>query len=386
MSRVFFLLFGAIGALSPFLSIYYHRLGLSGKETSILMSVMPVLLLFSQPIFGPMTDRSGHRGRMLGRLLLVVAVAGAAVALGTSFWTLLPLIALWSFFNGPLVPIADSIALGEVVKTGVSYPQLRLWGSVGFLIATTLFGQLYKWIDLRWAFLIYGVINLIAWRFSARLPAEGVTSQKPVWPELRRLVTNPYLISFLALCAIIQTTQAAHSVFFARHVEVIGGTAGTAGLAWALAAGTEVPVWWVLGKVTRRTGPLPLMAMAGLVFALRWYLFSIVTDPATLVGLQLLQAFSFAIFMPTAVHVIGEFTQPELRTTGQALLMLVNGGLATVIGTLGAGYLVDLHGTAGLYQRASFVALTAGLGFILLIIARVLRGSAGPSKEAAPNG
>lgn len=385
MSRVFFLLFGAIGALSPFLSIYYHRLGLSGKETSLLMSVMPVLLLISQPIFGPLTDKSGHRGRMLGALLVVVAATGAAVAIGTSFWTLLPLIAIWSFFSGPLVPIADSIALGEVAKTGVSYPRIRLWGSVGFLIVTTIAGMLYKWIDLRWAFVIYGLLNLVAWRYSRSLPAEGVTQQKPVWPELRRLVTNPYLIIFLLLCAIMQTTQAAHSVFFSRHIEVVGGTAGTAGLAWALAALTEVPVWWVLGRVTKRTGPLPLMAVAGLVFALRWYLYSIATDPAMLVGLQLMQAFSFAIFMPTAVHVIGEFTPPELRTTGQALLMLVNGGLATVIGTLGAGYLVDLHGTAGLYRTVSSVALIGGVGFILLILARALRGGAHP-KEAEPNG
>lgn len=367
MSVVYFFLFGAIGALAPFLSLYYRNAGLSATEISLLLAVSPVLLFISQPIIGPLTDRSGHRGRMLASLLLIASVTALLMALGTSFWTLLPLVVLWAFFAGPMVSIADSIALGEVQRTGVSYPQLRLWGSIGFVLNTTLLGWLYSRIDLRWAFVFYAGMNLVAFWFARRLPAEGLSSRRDVWPVLRELLRNPLLSGFLLLSALLQTTQAAHTSFFSIHLENLGGSRGMVGLAWGIGAIMEVPVWMVMGRVTRRVGHLPLLAFAGGMYALRWWLYAAATTPEQILWLQVLQGFSFAIFLPTAVVLVGELIPADLRTSGQALLVLVNGGFATVLGSLGAGYLVDLSGTAALYQVAGYVALAAGIGFLLLL-------------------
>ncbi len=372
MATVFFFLFGAIGAMVPYLSLHYHRVGLSGMEISLLMAVSPVLLFISQPIFGPLADRSGDRGRLLSWLLVAAGTAGALLAFGESFWTLLPLVALWAFFAGPLIPTADSIALGEVAARGGSYAVLRLWGSIGFLLITIVLGRFYNWVgDLRWAFLAYGLLNLMAFFFARRLPADGVAARRAVWPEVKRLMANPFLLGFLLLSCLVQTTQAAHVTFFSVHLESVGGTSGTVGLAWGLAALTEVPVWLVLGRVTKRTGPLPLLAFGGLMFAARWWIYGVVSDPVLLVWLQLLQGLSFAVFLPTVVVLMSELTPPDLRTTGQSLLFMVNGGLGNVLGMLGAGRLVDAVGTAGMYRVTSAVAAVAGVGFLLLHAVRL---------------
>lgn len=366
MSVVFFFLFGAIGAMVPFLSLFYRQAGLSGTEISLLLSATPVLLFISQPIFGPMADRSGHRGRLLATLLLVAGVASLFLPLGHTFWALLPLVLLWAFFTGPLVSIADSIALGEVQRTGVSYPQLRLWGSVGFVLITTGAGRLYNLIDLRWAFVLYAGLNMVTAWLSRRLPAEGLSARRPVWPVLKELLRNPLLTGFLVLSALMQTTQAAHTSFFSIHLENLGGTNGMVGLAWGIAAVTEVPVWLVLDKVVRRTGPLPLLALSGLVYGLRWWLYSVAPTAGAILWLQLLQGLSFALFLPTAVMLVGELIPEDLRTSGQALLVLVNMGIANILGNLAAGYIVDMAGTAMLYRVACYVALAAGIGFLLL--------------------
>ncbi len=367
MSTVYFFLFGAVGAMTPFLSVYYRNAGLSGTEISVLLSMVPILLFISQPIFGPLTDRSGHRGRMLAALLMTIAGTALTITLGSSFWMLLPAVMLWSFFAGPTVPIADSIALGEVVRTGVAYPRLRLWGSVGFVLVTTVAGRLYERIDLRWAFLIYAALNMVAWFYARRLPAEGVSAKRDIWPVLKGLLRNPTLIGFLVLSSLLQTTQAAHVSFFSVHLQNLGGTTGMVGLAWGVAAITEVPLWLVLARITARTGPLPLLSFASIMYGVRWWLYASVTSPDALIWLQLLQGVSFAIFMPTAVVLVGELVPADLRTSGQALLVLVNGGIATIIGNLASGFIVDLSGTAFLYQVVSYVAVAAGIGFLFLI-------------------
>lgn len=367
MSVVYFLLFGAVGAMTPFMTLHFKALGLSGTEIGILLSVAPGLLFLSQPVLGPLTDRSGHRGRMLGRLLLAVAVAGTALSFGTTFWTLLPLMGVWAFFHGSLVPIADSIALGEMGRTGVSYTRLRLWGSVGFLITTAVLGRLYR--DLRWAFLVYGLLNVIAWLGTRRLPPEGIGSKRPVWPQLLKAIRNPLLVAFLVCSGVLQLTQAAHSAFFSIHMQSLGGTASTVGLAWSLAALAEVILWLAVGQANRRVSPLPLLAAAAGFYSLRWFAHGAVTSVGALLWLQVLQSVTYGIFMPTAVVFMGELMPAELRTSGQALLMLVNGGVAAVAGTLAAGRIVDQVGTAGLYAGISYVAAVAGVGFLLLLVA-----------------
>ncbi|MGE5675910.1 MAG: MFS transporter [Mycobacterium leprae] len=367
MSPVYFTFFGAIGALVPYLSAYFHSIGLSGTEIGVLLSLQPVLVVLSQPVFGPMTDRSGHRGRMLARILVVAAVSGLLMALGRSFWTLIPLVALWSFFAGLIVPISDSIALGEMERTGVAYPRLRLWGSLGYLIITIGMGRLYSWLDYRWGFVAYAVINLAAIGFAWRLPPDGARSTRPVWPELRRVLGNPYLLLFLLISGTLQLTVAANSTFLSMHLQSLGASAGMTGLAWGTAALFEIPTWLVLHRVSARVGPLPLLIGASGVYAARWWLYAATSNPLIIVAGSSLQAISFAIFMPTAVMMVGELVPPELRTTGQALLGLVNGGLATVLGTLGGGRIIDAIGTVGLYHVLTWVSLAAAVGFVLLL-------------------
>jgi len=139
-----FWFYGANGALIPFFTLFLDQVGLSPSEIGMLMSTLPLLLFVSQPIFGFYADRSGNRGYLLARLLVIAGLAAALIPMGQSFISLLPLVILWGFFNGPVIPLADSVALGESMRTGVYYPRIRLWGSVGFLIISSILGGLYQ--------------------------------------------------------------------------------------------------------------------------------------------------------------------------------------------------------------------------------------------------
>lgn len=365
MAAVYFFLFGAHGAMSPFLSLYFRSQGLSGSQSSLLFSLMPVLLFVSQPLFGPLTDRSGHRGRMLAWLLVAAGLAGLSIAAGGSFWSLLVLVMLWSFFAGPLTPVADSVALGEAQRTGNSYARIRLWGSVSFVIVTILMGRLYDRVDLRWMFAGYAALSLIGALLAHRLPPDGISARRAVLPAMKALVRNPAVAIFLLLSALLQSTQAAHSSFFSLHVQHVGGSNGIVGLSWAIAAAAEVPVWLVLHRISERVGPQRLLAVAGVMYGLRWLINALAPSPGLLMAGQLLQGFTFALFMPTAVLWVGSLVPDELRTSGQALLVLVNGGIATVAGNLLAGRIIDLAGTVALYQVNAAIALAAGVGFFL---------------------
>jgi hypothetical protein len=57
----------------------------------------------------------------------------------------------------------------------------------------------------------------------------------------------------------------------------------------------------------------------------------------------------------------------------QALLALTNGGLATIVGTLGAGRIVDRWGTAVLYKVSGSMAFLSAAGFLTLLVLMHMR-------------
>lgn len=368
MAVVMFWFYGANGALIPFFTLYLYQVGLSPTEISILMSILPLLLFVSQPVFGLYADRSGHRGLLLARLLVVIGLSAALIPLGRSFMGLLPLVILWGFFTGPLIPLADSIALGESQRTGVYYPRIRLWGSAGFLIISTILGMVYQDGDLGWAFWAYALIQLIAAWSAKRLPSEGISKPRPLLPILRAMVNNPRLLGFLLVSAVLHLTLSAHHVFFSLHFTSIGGTSTLLGIAWALAALVEIPIWIFMSRITRWTGVPLLLVIGSLVYALRWWLIAAITDPVILVAAQVLQGLSYGIVAPTLVILMGELSPPDLRTSGQTLLGLANGGVATVCGTLLAGWIAERYGTAALYYSLGYVATIAAVGFMVMAL------------------
>lgn len=368
MSRVFFIFFVGYGALLPFLPVYYQQIGLTPSQIAILQSLAPLLVFLSQPIFGPWADRIGNRGRLLASVLLATGLMGAFILLPRSFGALVPVVALFSFFRSVIVPLSDSIALGEAQRTGRSYSQLRLWGSLGFLIASNLLGFAYARYSIKLAFGAWLVAMTLGTLFATRLPADGVKAKRqPLGPSLKRLVANRELILFLCVTSLVQMTEAGHATFFSIHLSGLGAAAGLVGVAWGLAAFTEVPVWSVLPRFVRRFGPLPILTVAASFYGIRWVLYGMVGSAPLLVGLQLLQGISFALFMPVAVEEVGRLTPPELRSSGQALLGIVSGGIATVIGTMAGGMLVDRGGTSLLYTVMGGVAFVGALGYAGLL-------------------
>lgn len=366
MSRVYFLFYGAVGSLVPYLSPHYRDLGLSGVEISLLGSVGPAMLFVSQAIFGPLADRSGNRARVLSTLLVAAGVAGSSIALGRGFWSTLALVILWTFCNSPIGSLADSIALSEALHTGIPYPRIRLWGSLGFFLVTVLGGRVFDRWGRGLAFALYGALMLVAAAAARRAPAQGPRASQPVWPQLLRLALTPQVGSFLAFSCLIHVAIAGYTTFYSVRLVEVGGSNALLGAAWGLAALTEVPMWLWMSRWQRKPHPLSLLSLAAFTFALRWWLCGSISIPWVLAALQAFHAFSFAVYQPTAVEYMARLVPPELRSSGQGLLMVANAGLGFILGSMVAGQLVDLAGTAVMFKVMAALSLLAGIGLAIL--------------------
>ncbi len=147
MRAAYFFQYAGIGAYSPYLTLYYRNLGLSGPDIGILAAIQPLATAVLAPLWGLVADRWGVH-RMVLRIGVIGSAAVALLLLGaSSFWQFLPLIAMLAFFVSPSSSLLDSYGVTISERRGIGFGAIRIWGSIGYIVATWLGGWFMGGID-----------------------------------------------------------------------------------------------------------------------------------------------------------------------------------------------------------------------------------------------
>lgn len=352
----YFTFLGALGTFWPFFTLWLAHAGLQPGEITRVMSVYPLAGLIGPPLFGLVADAFRARGS-----LLRAASAGTLLAFSGFFFArgfkpaLYATMAAFAFFRGPILAMADATTFEHVVKHGGSFGRVRLWGSVGFLLAALGAGALCErlgiehMVDVTAAGLF--VAALCAWRLPAP-PPERRPQALDAW---LRLLERPALWLLLGATALAQLAMAAFDACFSLHLKALGATSGFVGVAWAVGVGAEVLLMAVSQRFIVRYGADKLFAASIATAALRWLLLATVTTPAAALALQPLHGMSFGVFYVCGVTLARERGGAEAPTAAQGLFA---GALAlgSVTGMQLAGRVYERVGGQGLFRAAAAVA------------------------------
>jgi len=366
-TRLFYLLyFGAVGCIFPYLNLYYRRIGLSGLQIGILSALPALVAPLASPLWGILAD-----SRSLHRTLLGVAVAGTIVpvlllSVGSTMSWLIPVTLIYAFFYGPIGPLIDSTALEVAEGAQRSYGELRAWGTIGFIFSTWALGRIMERTGLRSLFFGYAVFMVATLVVSRFLPPRREVWAAPKLRGLRILLGDRVFVLFLVSVFLLSVAVTAVNNFFSLYMDALGASEGVVGLAWAIAALTEVPVMFLSGALLRRLTARGLLIVGLSMYALRWLLYSQVRSPEMILLVQLLHGFSFGAFFVAGVVYTRERAPEGLAATGQALFSGTAWGFAGVVGGVVGGYLYDQAGVLNLFRICSLVAALALLLFVFV--------------------
>jgi PPP family 3-phenylpropionic acid transporter len=365
-TRLFYLVyFGAVGCIFPYLNLYYGRVGLSGLQIGILAAIPSVVVPLAAPVWGILADSLN-----LHRTLLGVAVAGTIVpvlllsASSAMSW-LVPVTFVYAFFYGPIGPLIDSTALEVAEAEGRSYGELRAWGTIGFIVSTWALGRIMERTGLTSLFFGYALFMVAALVVSRYIPPRGAVWATPKLRGLRILLSDRVFVLFLVSIFLLSVAVTAVNNFFSLYMDALGASEGVVGLAWAIAALSEVPVMFLSGVLLRRLTARGLLIVGFSTYALRWLLYSQIRSPEMILLVQLLHGFSFGAFFVAGVVYTRERAPKELAATGQALFSGTASGFAGLVGGVVGGYLYDQAGVLNLFGICSLAAMSA---LLLLLV------------------
>jgi PPP family 3-phenylpropionic acid transporter len=354
----------ALGAFMPFINLYYERMGLSGLQIGTLAALPVLIAVFFTFIWGAVADGLRLHNFILRGALIMAPLVVFTLSRSSHFASLIPLVLVYALVTSPIVPLLDSNALEVAQEHHSSFGEIRVWGSIGWALATWLMGMMIELLNIHWLF--YGYILFMAVTFLLALfqAPRKLRVRDSLTHGLRALFQRDFIV-FLVSIFLLNSASSGASQFFSLYMDKIGAGESMIGLSWALAALSELPVMLFSAVLLRRFGSDGLLKIAFLIFIVRWWLYSVINIPGWALVVQCLHGFSFAAFLVGAVTFVSERSPEGFSTTALAIYNTVAFGLASMAGSMIGGLLYDSVGSSQMFRVFSLLGV-GGLAIFLL--------------------
>ena len=358
LSAFYLFFFAVLGGLAPSWGPYLRAQGFSSLEIGLLIAVLHGTKIIAPNVWGWIADRSGHRMWVVRLGAFVATLSFAGVLVGSQFWWLALVMTVFSFFWNAALPQFEANTMNHLGSAAHTYGRIRLWGSVGFIIAVLAFGELIDrhGVDiLPWLILIAFVGLYAAAQVSPEAPQQ--VHSRAAEPILRVLF-RPEVAGFLLACFLLQASHGPYYAFFSIYLEDLGYSSSMIGLLWALGVVAEIGLFLLMHRLMPRFGARLLFLLAVAFTVLRWILIgALPTNLPVLLFAQSLHAASFGVYHAVGIHLINRFFIGRNQGRGQALYSSITFGAGVAVGSLGAGLLWDRVGGSMTFYLAAATAV-----------------------------
>ena len=360
----YFTYYMAIGSFLPFITLYYRQIGLSGGRIGLLTALPPLAIALLAPIWGSVTDARGVHRPVLRFALLLSALAVLALTRMSTFVQIVGLVAVLAISASPVASLLEGygVTIGE--RSGVGYGRLRMWGSVGYIVASFGLGRLMGGTISTLFLVTYAIALLLAFAATFGLPTMHQRKAKQKTGGAKQLLRRPAILVLLLTTYLTSLSGTTIGNFLSIHMAELGGGTGMIGLANAFAAASEMPVLVLGAALVNRLGSRRMIVMATLVYAARHVGYSVAPGPGWILLVQLLHGLSFGINLIASVSLAHQIAGARLAATAQGMLASAF-ALGTITGALAGGAMLDRIGTAGIFRVAAVIALVALAVFVV---------------------
>ncbi|MDH4607985.1 MFS transporter [Pseudomonas sp. BN102] len=363
LSSFYLFYFSLLGATAPFLGLYFAHLGFSSARIGELLAIPMLMRCVAPNLWGWLGDRSGRRLDIVRFGAFCTLVTFSLIFVSHSYAWLALIMALHAFFWHAVLPQFEVITLAHLKEQAARYSQVRLWGSIGFILTVIGLGTLFDLFSLDlypWALVLImaGIVLSSFWVPNAmpqmRPDAMG---QGGFLAQLRQ----PGVLAFYLCVGLMQLSHGPYYSFQTIYLESLGYPRSLIGQLWALGVVAEVLLFLVMARVLARYSVRVVLIASFLIAALRWLLLGNFAEQLpVLLFAQLLHAFTFGSFHAAAIHFVQRRFGPRQQGQGQALYAAL-AGTGGALGALYSGYSWSSLGPVWTYVIASLAALAAAV-------------------------
>jgi MFS family permease len=360
MQLLYFTFYASQGCLAPFLPIYYHSLGHGGKIIGFIGSITPFTTFLVAPLWGFLSDWCGQPFLVLYATSFIALVGQQLVALQNNPTYIMTMVFLTAIFSAPVKPLIDSLVMDQL-KDRKQFGKLRLWGLLGFGVATSIAGHLLKdttsqqsmnispvvdvdstmlqqalnlWQNMtgyKLLFFLQAILHIPTFlcirsfqathqeATSNKLAKHSKALPQAPWTRIQdvlsMLVRDSDAILFFSLVIVMGMSAAVADNFAYVRIREVGGGGKEMGLSRLISSLAGAPMFWFSGTLTELVGVDKVIMLSLATYGTRFGIYAFMTHPHHVFLAEALRGFTFGAFWSSSTFYACSIAAPGARAT-----------------------------------------------------------------------
>ena len=362
LSSFYWFYFATLGAFIPYFGLYLSDAGFNAIEIGQLMAIIMGTKIIAPYLWGWIADHRGNRLTII-RFGAIMALLGfSGIFFTFTFWWLFLVLMLFSFFWNAILPQYEALTFNHLAKNEHQYSWVRIWGSIGFVVAVTVMGIIFSSVSisyLPWFVLVLlggsSLATFIIYDHSGEVHKESHQS-------LKHILKNKHVVALLIACLFVQASHGPYYTFYSIYTESHGYDKSWIGVLWAIGVLSEVIAFAMMPYLVKKFGLRSLLLFSLFSGSLRWLLIGFYIDNVFITTFaQLFHASTFGIYHAVAIAYIHRYFKGRNQGKGQALYSSISFGLGGALGSLFGGYLWDSAGASMTFTLSAVLSFMAFL-------------------------
>ena len=350
LSAMMFLQFFVWGAWYVTAPLYLTQIGFQGNDIGWTYAVGPIAGIISPFFVGMIADRLFSTERVLGCMHLLGAGAMYAATLmmdpsnPSPPWVVNCVLFAHMLCYFPTLALTNSLALQNITDSEKQFPLIRVFGTVGWIVAGFVISRL-AWDKTIHPFQLAAGAAAVLGLFSFALPhtpppaaGKKITAREVLGLDALVLLANPSFLIFVLSSFLICIPLSYYYQWAATFIT----QAGIEEPAFKMSFGqmSEIFFMLIMPLFFKRLGVKYMLVVGMLAWVIRYGLFSLGAPEGVtwmLIGGILLHGICYDFFFVTGQIYTDKIAPPQIRSQAQGMLVLFTLGLGMFIGSLVAG-------------------------------------------------
>jgi PPP family 3-phenylpropionic acid transporter len=366
LSGFYFFYFATLGGFLPYWSLYLENIKFNALEIGELSALMVATKVIAPNLAGWVAD---HTGKSL-RIIRIASFFAALIFVGFLYkdnylWVAMVTIG-FSFFWNAALPQFEAATLFHLKKEPHRYSQIRLWGSIGFIVTVLTVGRFIELLTIDYLpELIICLLSFI-WLVSLVMPEADSRVPDEDSGTVLNIIKKPEIIAFFVVYMLLQLAHGPYYVFYSIYLNQFNYTPTMIGFLWALGVSAEIILFVSMKRILTWISLRTILLISVFLSICRWLIIAFFVESLPLmICAQLLHAATFGSSHVVAIHLVHKYFGTNHQGKGRALYSSLSFGLGGMLGSLYSGYFWDLYGAWFVYSMA---AVSCFLAFIIAFI------------------
>ena len=396
LGTMMFLQYALWGAWLPVTARYLSAsvsdggLGFTGSQIGMILGLAGSIGAIAAPfIAGQIADRYFSTERILAFLVTTGGIVKWYTSAQTDYHSWLVLSIVYSVLYMPTLALSNSITFAHIDDQENDFPKIRVWGTIGWIVASWAFPMIWLQTDLQLqsmppfivgaevpdvtarladALKFSGGISILYGAFCFLLP--GTPPKKDATERLafKKAFELFQYSSFTILVLSSLAVSVIHQIYFLQtgpFLSHIGIPDSQIGPAMTIGQFAEILTMAYLGYFLKRLGFKKVITIGIAAYCLRYAIFGTELFPVwVMIASQAFHGFCYAFFFAAAYVYVDKIAEEDVRHSAQTVFGIIILGGGPVIGGWLSGFLQSNYTINGVFDYSDFWYTLSAIGLV----------------------